>query len=297
MRRQRLEWLCLLCATAAIAFALAFWHTANAARTLRAEQARLDLLANVLKRELGNNLGAVNRALTGVLRDHLAPGAAPQPEQLNRRLRALQEVMPQLRGFAVIGADGLVQAAVPPDLIGRDFSARDYFIAARARPDAHTVYLSPPFVSVRGDLVVSVARAIPGHGAQVGGIISAVLDPRYFSELLSTVLYAPDVTAFVAHGNGQRLVQVPAGARSAGLARTLAIAPPGVRMDNALLIGVARDAAAVTAPLERRAMLVGLGLAMLAAAAAALLRWSQQRRAGAGRAARPCSKARRAFAC
>jgi len=290
MPRQRVEWFTLIGIVVFIATSFAYSHTAEVQRAFNAEQTRLNSLGNVLSGEIATNLTAVSHALAGVLRDHMSIPRKADPALINRRLNALREAMPQLRGFTVLDPRGIVIAASPLDVIGLDLSTRSYFITARMHPSREMVYISAPFKSVRGDQVISVTRMVTDANGQFSGIITAILDPKYFSVLLNTALYAPDVKTFIAHSDGQSLVEVSApftagssvgpatAVKDSALQRIVAIAPHGVKVDKTLLIGVTRERAAILAPLERQARIVGIILASLALAAAAALQWSQRRR-------------------
>ncbi len=139
MNRQRVEWFTLIGTVVFIATALAYSHSAEVERAISAEQTRLNSLGNVLAGEISTNLTAVNHALAGVLRDHMSIPRRASPALINRRLNALREAMPQLRGFTVIDSRGMVIAASPVDVVGLDLSARSYFTTARARPSQGTV--------------------------------------------------------------------------------------------------------------------------------------------------------------
>lgn len=189
-------WLLSLAAFAALGGLLSVWY--------RAECEHLLALSKILVKDIGVNLRAVDSALAGIVREHLAGDAAPDQGAVGQRLRALAEAMPAVRGIVVTDRAGMVVAADPPDLNGRDFSQRAYFTAPRERADPALLYLSPPFRSVRGDIAISAARMVPGAG--FSGVVSALLDPDYFAGILQAALYAPDMGAAIEHGGGGRFV-------------------------------------------------------------------------------------------
>jgi diguanylate cyclase (GGDEF)-like protein/PAS domain S-box-containing protein len=57
--------------------------------------------------------------------------------------------------------------------------------------------------------VLNVTRIIPAPGGGFGGLVTASLDPDYFSILLQSVLYAPDMRAGIAHGDGVQFMMSP----------------------------------------------------------------------------------------
>ena len=275
------EWLLLLIAFLTLAATLAVWYSVERARVTAAEHERLDALSKILAKDVAVNLVAINNAVAGVIRDRL-----DQNDPINRvavagRLRALVEAMPGLRGLIVLDADANVIAAVPTDLVGRNFAQRTYFTVPKLRGEAALLYLAPPFRSIRGDVVMTASRMIPGpHGFH--GVVTAVLDPSYFSDILHTALYAPDLRVTIAHSNGSVFVDVGArpepGAAPPLLRAGAQLVPAGLRTDSAIGLSVQRDLAAVQAPLNRQAQAFSALCAALALVCAFALAWSQGRR-------------------
>ena len=313
VRRQWIEWLFLLLGLLLVAAALAYAHLAEAARHEAAERERLSVLTALLAKNIEVDLAATNLVLGGVIRDYLGDGAAAGSAQaLPRRLTALVDAMPGVRTMLVIDAKGKPIATNIAELADQDFSRRSYFQTARDAPDARMLYISAPFLSYKGDLVITASRMVQDQQGRFAGVVVATLDPEYFTAKFRTAMYAPDVWAVVLHGDGRQFLNYPAktanggnvnvpgsflrrfrdsgyqagvlsGVEIAGAAtpRIMAmatIAPPALHMDRAIIIGLSREEAAIAAPLRRQALAYVLCFATLALAGASLLFWSQRRR-------------------
>ena len=316
VRRQWIEWLFLLLGLLLVAAALAYAHLAEAARHDAAERERLSVLTALLAKNIEVDLAATNLVLGGVIRDYLGDGAAAGSGQaLPRRLAALVDAMPGVRTMLVIDAKGKPIATNVPELAEQDFSRRGYFQTARDAPDARMLYISAPFHSFKGDLVITASRMVQDQQGRFAGVVVATLDPEYFTAKFRTAMYAPDVWAVVLHGDGRQFLNYPARAANGGnvdvpgsfLRRfrdsgyqagvlsgvgiagaaaprvmTMAtIAPLALHMDRALIIGLSREEAAIAAPLRRQATGYILCFAILALAGASLLLWSQRRQLSA----------------
>ena len=313
VRRQWIEWLFLLLGLLLVAAALAYAHLAEAARHDADERERLSVLTALLAKNIEVDLAATNLVLDGVIRDYLGNGAATGSAQaLPRRLAALVDAMPGVRTMLVIDAKGKPIATNIAELAEQDFSRRGYFQTARDAPDARMLYISAPFLSYKGDLVITASRMVQDQQGRFAGVVLATLDPEYFTAKFRTAMYAPDVWAVVVHGDGRQFLNYPlrsanggnvdlpggflrrfrdsgyqagvlSGVKIAGAAapRVMAmatIAPPALHMDRALIIGLSREEAAIAAPLRRQATGYILCFAILALAGASLLFWSQRRR-------------------
>ena len=312
VRRQWIEWLFLLLGLLLVAAALAYAHLAEAARHDADERERLSVLTALLAKNIEVDLAATNLVLDGVIRDYLGNGAATGSAQaLPRRLAALVDAMPGVRTMLVIDAKGKPIATNIAELADQDFSRRSYFQTARDAPDARMLYISAPFHSFKGDLVITASRMVQDQQGRFAGVVLATLDPEYFTAKFRTAMYAPDVWAVVLHGDGRQFLNYPARAANGGnvdvpgsfLRRfrdsgyqagvlsgveiagaaprvmTMAtIAPLALHMDRALIIGLSREEAAIAAPLRRQALVYVACFATLALAGASLLFWSQRRR-------------------
>jgi len=281
-RRSNLtEWLFLSIVLLALGAGFVIWYSVERARVNTAENERLNDLSKILVKEISVNLVAVNNALTGILRDRLNDSVPADPVAVTKRLRALVEAMPGVRSIFVLDENATVIAALPSDLVGRNFRGRTYFSVPKQRGDAGMLYLSPPFRSIRGDTVMTATRIVSGAG-QFRGVVTATLDPSYFSDILKTALYAADLRATIEHSAGG--VFVGTGARTSTnnmapdiTARTTII-PAGLRADSAAGLTLKRPVKVVQAPLTRDAQVFSVIFAALALISCATLGWFQRRR-------------------
>ncbi|WP_426113460.1 ATP-binding protein [Massilia sp. PWRC2] len=296
-KRPLAEWLAWGVIMLTLVSGAVAWHTSETRRLLVAEHERIETFANFVANDISLNLVAVNQALAGVIRDRLVDPAHLDTAAISMRLTALAEAMPSVRAVTVMDGSGVVVAGVPADLLGRNFSQREYFTVPRLQGDPATFYLSPPFRSIRGDIVVAASRMVPGRDGRFQGVVTAVLAPRYFAGMLRTLMYAADVRASVAFADGRPFVEIsgasgglgdamaPPAARALPLLEGLApltihhaIAPANVGMDHSMVLSISRDANAVVAPLDQQARLFAVLIVLAAPGSALALAWSQRRR-------------------
>jgi PAS domain S-box-containing protein len=293
--RQQLEWLVLAIIFVAVGSAGVFSHNAETQRALDTERMRLETLVDVVGSDMALNLDAMNRALIGIVREHPEPFAGSSHAAMQRHLRAITDAMPGMRGANVTDTAGMVVMGYPSDLTGRDFSSRYFVTEPGLRPNSAILYLSPPYTSVRKDTVISAARMLIDRDGNRTGAVTGILDPLYFSERMRSVLYAPDVRAWIGHNEGGTFLSVstpgydPAVHDSRFAASFLfqplapiiarrTVAPLTTSSDHALVIGISRDPNAVVAPLMRQGKMFALFFAALAVMCSALLAVMQLRR-------------------
>lgn len=279
------EWKCLILAFALAGTALGATYRYDQRQLETAEGERLKLLAGLVAARIETDLDAIHRALSDVIADHIAAPAGPSAQtELLRRLRALVNAMPGVRSLAVLDGAGRVIAADKGEFVGRDFSDRDYFLAAHAAPHDDALLVSPPFRSIRGDLVLAATRTDDARVKSAGAMVVAGLDPAYFGALFKPLLSAPDLRTKLSYGatewlSDRGMLSGAAPAPSAPSVRAeRAIATAGVRTAKPLTVALSRDRAALNAPLQRQLQLHLVLLAALTLLAAAILRWSQRRR-------------------
>ena len=314
MRRNWPQWLRLGLVLLLLGSFLVYAHLSAVERTLATERDRLRLQADVIALDMERNLAATNRGIEGVMRDHWTGGVpSTTPAVVSRRLRALVDAVAGVRLMVVLDVNGSVIAASRDDLLGRDFSQRDYFLAVRNRPNPATLYVAAPFMSVDIDLVTTVTRMLTGPDGSFAGVVVATLDPAYFASMVRPVAYAPDVWSVVVHGDGQQLASFPALPVSEGIDlnqpgslirrhlesgqnasvmggfmssvqqdRLLAlrtVQPARLHMDKPLLVGVSRAIDAIKLPLQREAAVYGGLFGAIVLVSCGVLYWSQGRRA------------------
>jgi diguanylate cyclase (GGDEF)-like protein/PAS domain S-box-containing protein len=257
------------------------------------EQERLTAQARVIAENLERQLTSACRALEEVRGDlpHWTGSSVPGTETL--RLKTLISTMMGISTMNVIDAKGKVIASNRPELIGTNLSYRDYFQAVKKHPEPDTLYVSPPFKTLRGVFAISLSRVISSPRGEFAGIVTAILDPDYFKTLMASVLYTPDMWDAIGHGDGLLFLMVPEREelqgtnlaqpgsffnqhRDSGQVATVfsgtvyttgemrmmaqrTIQPVALQMDKPLVVSISRDLYAVFQPWYRDAMIqVGL---------------------------------------
>ena len=174
------------------------------------EADRLQTQARVIDENLLLQLDGANKALLGIgaeLRGVDLSGSAPG---LVSKLKLLTDAMAGVSSMFVLDSDGTVVASTIDDLAGKNFRQREYFAAPRRGTDRAMLYVSPPFRSTRGNYVVVVSRALVDAEGAFAGVITATLDSNYFTGLLRSVLYAPDMRTALIYRDGRVFLSTPA---------------------------------------------------------------------------------------
>lgn len=200
------HWLILGIALLVLGSAGTFQFYQDYCRTEQREQERLLTQSRVVQEILGQDLLSLNQVLLNIRDQVSARSKAPG---FDAYLRTLTDAMPGVRNVVIINADGKGLASSADQLVGGNFSHREYFQAVRQRPDADTLYISPPFHTVLGTYSVPVSRMIVDKEGRFAGVVTATLDPAYFGPLLESVRYAPDMLASIVHWNGNRFLLRP----------------------------------------------------------------------------------------
>jgi signal transduction histidine kinase len=178
-------------------------------RIEKRERERLVTQAKVVDENLARQLDGVYLALEGIRKELPLWRGMDDPEAAIRHLRALVGAMPGIRTFLVTDSAGTITASNREQIIGENIRYREYFQAPLKGRNPATLYISPPFRTILGNFVINVALMIPGQKGEFSGVVSAALDPEYFSILLGSVRYSPDMLVALAHGDGRQFLMVP----------------------------------------------------------------------------------------
>ncbi|WP_326540740.1 response regulator [Pseudorhodoferax sp.] len=304
------EWLLLAGVLAVLAGLMVYALLREHRRIEAAESARLQTQAQVVDHHVRRQLESVDQALRTMLQT-----AAQWPQPVGpageAALHTLAEVMPGVRTLTVMDGRGTVLASNRPELLGRNYSDRDFFRQALASQQPGMLYLSAPFRSYLGSVALNVARVSVAPSGGVARLANATLDPDYFGGVLGSVTYAPDMWAGVLHGQAGQLFQVAPltaadqleGLGSAGsfwqqhaasgaqhslvgdpggeqrrLVAVRTVLSPRLQVDHPLAVVVGRSEAAMYAPIWQQARTYGLLFAAAALACVLGLGLLQRRR-------------------
>jgi diguanylate cyclase (GGDEF)-like protein/PAS domain S-box-containing protein len=211
-RRFLAEWLILGVALLVAAAALTVMLLRERSAIESAEADRLRTQARVVDENLSLQMEGANKALLGIAAE-LAEGGdriVPEPA-LTPKLKLLSDAMAGVSSMFVLDSGGTIVAASIDTLIGKNFKQRDYFDAPRRGPSRTMLYVSPPFhTTTNGKYVVVVSRALTDAHGEFSGVVAATLDTDYFTVVLRSVLYAPDMRATLVHRDGKVFLSMPA---------------------------------------------------------------------------------------
>lgn len=312
--REMGEWLILAGVLLTALVAVTFNIVTDRERILSLERERLVGQARVVDENVSQQLVAIANVL-----DHIADERGPWLsrgtglEDANRRLEALNQVMPGVRSLLWLDEHGDVLASSRESLRHRNFVERDYYTIPKTDTRRGTLYVAEPFGSAVEDvMVVTLTRRLSGEDGRFEGVVVASLEDRFFETLLDSVNYAADMWSALAHGVGVQIMMTPSRPGMAGLRldtpgsffsrhitsgvpanllegqvhatgerRMMAlrtISPSALAMDWPIVVAVGRDLKAINAAWKSEAAL-GFGLlGLLCLVTIVPLPWYQRRR-------------------
>ena len=272
---------------------------------LSGERSRLQTQARVVKENLSNRLASTDHALSAI-RDDLAllPPSRWDKSDFEYHAKMLDQSVSGLRTVLVYDDKGTVRLANRKELVGVNFSYRDYFKLDRQNPNPNLLIVSPPNKTALGVWAMQLVKVIPGPNTKFAGIVLATLDPVYFQTLLSSVIYAPDMRVAITHESGVRFLMIPEVKGQAGkyinagsmfslhlasgnqnsfhvgksyttgddrMIAMTTINPENLRMDKVLVVSVSRNKAAIISGWRTHALNQGFILCFISLSSVAAL--------------------------
>jgi signal transduction histidine kinase/CheY-like chemotaxis protein len=205
-----LEWVAMGLVLAAVALFVGVELRDSRLAVEATERARLEHQSRIVEQMLGTRLLATVNALDSLRAD--APAFLAQEHGLSRmdeRMQVMVSAMAGVRTFLLVDARGIAVASNRKELVGRDFHEGERYRAIRNRPDAATVYVSPPFMTPLGNWALSLGRALLDPQGGFDGYVLAIIDPEYFQLLLDSTRYTADMATAMVHGGGKVIYRVP----------------------------------------------------------------------------------------
>jgi diguanylate cyclase (GGDEF)-like protein/PAS domain S-box-containing protein len=288
VKQSHRQWWALLLALLLVASGVGLLLWQDLTHRLSTENDRLQVQARVIDEQLAQQIKSTNQVLHGI-RDELNSWAGPgYQERVSGRLKALTDAMPGVSQIGVVDSQGLLlitgrgsaTSSRTPD------GVREFFLSPRTRANPDMLYVSEPLPGPNGVRGILLGRAILDAETGFAGMVYARLEPEFFSGVMRSVLYAPDMVASIRTRSGQLVLQLTTGTQeilqregdSDSLHALRTVKPTLPLMDKPLVIQVAREAAEVYAPwLERLGLTAGV-FALLALLSALALTWWQHQR-------------------
>jgi len=170
------------------------------------EQDQLLRKAEIISKNTVWNLESLNKLLLSLQKD---PTLLANDPGYNQRFEDLANAMPGVRTILRLDAQGITRLSSRAELLEKGFSDRDYFRIPQQQANADLLYVSPPFRTTLNSYVINLSRPLRNPDGSFAGVITASLDPDYFSTLLLSVLYAPDMRSALAHWDGLLFLMEP----------------------------------------------------------------------------------------
>lgn len=211
--RFKAQWALLVVVWMAMAVVLTYTQLTLRDAIVHDKQASLLTLTRVASQMLTVQVESADAALR-TMRDSLdrwRAGDDYAPFAMEH-LKRVEMMMPGVRTFVVLNAQGRCQLSNRPELVGQTFNQRDYFTQAvsSVAKGCDVLTVSAPYRSVLGAWVVTVSRAVVDRQGVLTGVVAATLSPDYFGRMMADMAYAPDVRAALVFESGLMYVSVPA---------------------------------------------------------------------------------------
>lgn len=203
------QWLLLLTVLFSLNVLVALNLYVNHQRTLQRESNRLETQARVLAENIHYQLSSANNALK-VATAKLKSFENPEPlVEIQLQLKTLAESIPGISYVGILDADGKLLYSNIAEFIGQNFAYREYFSAVKQQPNENTLYISRPFKSKNDEHVISLSRMVATPDGKFDGVVTATLDPQYFTTLMNSVLYTSEMWDSIAHSDGELFLMQP----------------------------------------------------------------------------------------
>ena len=166
---------------------------------------RLLAQARVIDENLNTNLSSISLIMENIRQElHVQSG-----QQLNAYLVKQSSMFPGVRTILILDNQGRCTASNRDELLGKDFSQRNYFTTARDTADKKQLFMSPPFKTFLHTFVINISKPLIGKQGEFKGVIAVSLSPEYFQAVLKSTLYAPDNRVSLVHADGTVFLSLP----------------------------------------------------------------------------------------
>jgi PAS domain S-box-containing protein len=201
--RYRAQWSLLLLGVVGLTSFMLFMFDLQFQQLHSQERNRLSTQAKVVDYNLVRQLESLYQVLR-ILREEI-PHYKQQPdwqEQLNNNFILSCAAIPGIRTLSLYDKKGVIIASNRQELIGQNFSHREYFQRNQSTNNPTQLTLSPPFITVTGIWGMNISLSLHATDGAFEGMLSGTFEPSYFRTLLLSVLHAPDMLTSINHEEG-----------------------------------------------------------------------------------------------
>lgn len=204
------QWLLLLAGLLLLSVLVALNLYVSYQRTLQGESNRLETQARVLAENIQYQLTSANNALQLAATKLKSLENEQQLQQTEIQLKSITDSIPGVSYVGILDADGKLLFSNLSQLVGQSFAHREYFLQVKQHANVNRLYISRPFKSVMDDYVIGISRMLTTADGEFNGVVTAALDPKYFTTLMKSVLYTTDMWDSIAHSDGELFLMYPA---------------------------------------------------------------------------------------
>jgi PAS domain S-box-containing protein len=176
--------------------------------TIRETHDKLGALARSADEQITGHLQTMDLLLRDVAAHMLEQGKV-RPGELEQYMLTRSRFVPEIRSVLVTDRQGIILATTLGVNRGVDVSIRPYFQVARDHAGTDRYFVSPPVLASTGVQIIAVSRAIVDQSGHFLGVAALAVTPKFFENILYTVLAEPDGSASLVAENLMLLARVP----------------------------------------------------------------------------------------
>lgn len=178
---------------------------------LKREEDRLLTQAKILNDNLLNQINSIEQALlsTRVIIEKDGLSDKKSKDHVEEHLKTYVKVLPYLRAFVALDKNGEVIATSREDILGFNYSSREYFSNIKNNPSKGKLYVNRPYKTLLGAWTINLALMLSDEKGDFNGVIFAVFEPLQLMKTLESVFYANDMRSSIIHGDGTLFLMAP----------------------------------------------------------------------------------------
>ena len=178
---------------------------------LKKEEDRLNTQARVLNNNLTDQITSINELLKSIKQSVEQDGLENSDSRryIEEHLSTFTNILPSLRTFMILDKEGRVAATNRADVLGFDYSKRDYFLNIKNNPSKSKLYVGKPYNTVLGVWTISFALMICDEKGEFNGLVLTVIEPSQIMKTFESVSYALDMRSSITHGDGTVFLTAP----------------------------------------------------------------------------------------
>ncbi|WP_198306253.1 sensor domain-containing diguanylate cyclase [Arcobacter vandammei] len=211
IRNFFIEWIFLIFFLISLSIFVSYLVFFQYEEIVQNEEERLSTQTRIVNNRISDEINSVYKALLSIRNsiEEFNMENNKDKNHMEEHIKMFIDVIPTIRSFLILNKEATVISSNKHELIGLNYSHREYYINAKTNSSREKLYISSPYKSTMGVWTINLSIILSDEKGNFNGMILAVFEPLKLMKILESIFYANDMRSTIIHGDGTVFLVAP----------------------------------------------------------------------------------------